>query len=82
MYNQPDPPKDPRKKQDPGKPDPGTGNERDGGDDALQSSPTDSRLDEKVIVNEQRSEKIVNTPAQGAANDSESQGNDEEIVNR
>ena len=48
----------------------------------MQSSPTDSRLDEKVIVNEQRSDKIVNSPAQAATNDSESTGNDEEIVNR
>ena len=81
MNNQQDP-KDPRKKQQPGNPDSKAGNEREGGDDALQSSPTDSRLDEKVIVNEQRSDKIVNSPAQAATNDSESTGNDEEIVNR
>ena len=82
MYNQQDPPKDPRKKQQPGKPDSNAGNEREGGEDALQASPTDSRLDEKVIVNEQRSDKIVNSPAQAATNDSESTSNDEEIVNR
>jgi len=81
MNYQQDPPKDPRKKQREGKPDSKAGNEREGADDALQSSPTDSRLDEKVIVNEQRSNKIVNSPAQAATNDSESQGNDEEIVN-
>ena len=56
---------------------------REGGDDALaEKDPTNSRLDEKVIVNEQRSDKIVNSPAQAATNDSESTGNDEEIVNR
>jgi general stress protein YciG len=55
---------------------------REGGDDSLtESSPTDSRLDEKVIVNEQRSEKIVNAPSQTAANTSENTGSDEEIVN-
>ena len=75
MYNQQDP-KDPRKKQQPANPDSKSGNEREGGDDALQSSPTDSRLDEKVIVNEQRSDKIVNSSAQAATNDSESTGND------
>lgn len=82
MNYQQEPPKDPRKKQQPGSPDPKVSNDREGADDALQSSPTDSRLDEKVIVNEQRSDKIVNTPAQGGINDSESSGNDEEIINR
>jgi hypothetical protein len=82
MLTNQDPPKDPRKKQQPGNPDSNLTNEREGGDDALQASPTDSRLDEKVIVNEQRSDKIVNAPAQSAANDSESTGNDEEIINR
>lgn len=38
---------------------------REGGDDALaESSPTDDRSDEKVIVNEQRENKIVNAPSQ------------------
>ena len=82
MNNQQDPPKDPRKKQQPGIPDSKAANGRESSDDALESSPTDSRLDEKVIVNEQRSDKIVNSPAQAATNDSESTGNDEEIVNR
>lgn len=55
---------------------------RNGGDDELaNSSPNDERSDEKVIVNEQRSDKIVNTPAQTAANTSETKGSDEEIVN-
>jgi hypothetical protein len=77
-----DPPKDPKKRPQPGSPDPEVTNGREGGDDALDASPTDSRLDEKVIVNEQRSDKIVNAPAQSAPNDSESSGNDEEIINR
>lgn len=38
---------------------------REGGDDALaETDPTDSRLDEKVIVNSQSENKIVNTPSQ------------------
>ena len=38
---------------------------REGGDDSLaQASPTDPRGDEKVIVNTQRADKIVNTPSQ------------------
>ena len=46
---------------------------REGGDDALaESSPTDDRSDEKVIVNEQRGNKTVNAPSQTAANTSES----------
>lgn len=82
-FNQ-EPPKDPRKKEKPGNPDSKvTNGGREGGDDALlDSSPTDSRLDEKVIVNEQRSDKIVNAPAQSGAHPSENIGNDEEIVNR
>lgn len=55
---------------------------REGGDDALaESSPTDTRSDEKVIVNEQRANKTVNAPSQTAANTSEASSNDEEIVN-
>jgi hypothetical protein len=54
---------------------------REGGDDAIaESSPEDSRLDEKVIVNEQRENKIVNAPSQTASNTSETTGNDEEIL--
>jgi hypothetical protein len=53
---------------------------REGGDDSLaDSSPTDSRSDEKVVVNEQRANKTVNAPSQTAANTSESSGNDDEI---
>lgn len=57
------------------------GAEREGGDDSLaNSSPTDSRSDEKVVVNEQRSNKTVNAPSQTAVNTSEGNSNDEEIV--
>lgn len=56
-------------------------NGREGGDDSLvNSSPTDSRSDEKVVVNEQRSEKTVNAPSQTAANTSEGSSNDEELL--
>lgn len=42
---------------------------REGGDDALsETTPEDSRADEKVIVNEQRSNKAVNAPSQTAVN--------------
>ncbi|HEV7331340.1 MAG TPA: hypothetical protein VGN63_09900 [Flavisolibacter sp.] len=38
---------------------------REGGDDALaETNPSDSRLDEKVVVNTQSENKIVNTPSQ------------------
>ena len=54
---------------------------REGGDDSLvNSSPTDSRSDEKVVVNEQRADKIVNAPSQTAANTSEGSSNDDEIL--
>jgi hypothetical protein len=56
-------------------------NGREGGDDSLvNSSPTDSRSDEKVVVNEQRGDKIVNGPSQTAANTSEGSSNDDEIL--
>ncbi|HEU4471755.1 MAG TPA: hypothetical protein VFR58_11760 [Flavisolibacter sp.] len=46
---------------------------REGGDDALaESSPTDERSDEKVIVNEQRGNKTVNAPSQTSAGTNES----------
>lgn len=54
---------------------------REGGDDSLiDSSPTDSRSDEKVVVNEQRANKTVNAPSQTAANTSEGSSYDEEII--
>lgn len=38
---------------------------REGGDDALaETNPSDSRMDEKVVVNSQSENKIVNTPSQ------------------
>ena len=56
-------------------------NGREGGDDSLvNSSPTDSRSDEKVVVNEQRGDKIVNGPSQTAANTSEASSYDDEIL--
>jgi hypothetical protein len=54
---------------------------REGGDDSLaESNPTDSNSDEKVIVNEQRGNKTVNAPSQTAANTSEENSNDDEIL--
>jgi hypothetical protein len=41
---------------------------REGGDDALaETNPSDSRMDEKVIVNSQNENKIVNAPSQSDA---------------
>jgi len=57
--------------------------EREGGEDSLKdSSPTDSRSDEKVIVNEQRGNKTVNAPSQTAVNTSEGNSFDEEIIDQ
>ena len=56
-------------------------NGREGGDDSLvNSSPTDSRSDEKVVVNEQRASKTVNAPSQTAANTSEGSSYDDELI--
>ena len=56
---------------------------REGGEDTLsESSPTDNRSDEKVIVNEQRANKTVNAPSQTAANTSEGNSYDEEILDQ
>jgi hypothetical protein len=58
-------------------------NGREGGDDALAgSSPNDLRSDEKVIVNEQRSNKTVNAPSQTASNSSEESSVDDEIIDK
>ena len=47
---------------------------REGGDDALaETHPSDSRLDEFVIVNEQKENKVVNTPSQTEVHTSESE---------
>jgi len=56
---------------------------REGGDDSLaESSPNDIRSDEKVIVNEQRGNKTVNAPSQTAANTSEGNSYDDEIIDQ
>ncbi|RYF87408.1 MAG: hypothetical protein EON98_00585 [Chitinophagaceae bacterium] len=53
---------------------------REGGDDALaETNPSDARLDEKVIVNEQSEQKIVNTPSQTDAHPSETGNTVDEI---
>ena len=76
--NRPPGPKD-RKKEQEDNSRPGSTPQRQGGDDSLaDSSPTDNRSDEKVIVNEQRENKIVNAPSQTGVNTSEGNGNDEE----
>lgn len=60
---------------------PGSSPGRAGGDDALaDSDPNDSKSDEKVIVNEQRSNKTVNAPSQTAANTSEDNASDDELI--
>ena len=54
---------------------------REGGDDALaETNTTDSRADEKVIVNEQREHKTVNAPSQTAVNTSEGISSDEDAI--
>ncbi|MGZ8543888.1 MAG: hypothetical protein ACXWV0_01265 [Flavisolibacter sp.] len=77
-------PRDPKEKNTQGpftSPEPEKALEREGGDDNLaDSSPTDNRSDEKVIVNEQRENKTVNAPSQTAAYTSGGSGNDEEII--
>jgi hypothetical protein len=51
---------------------------REGGDDSLaDSSPTDSRSDEKVIANEQRA---VNAPSDTAAQTSEGNSYDDDEI--
>jgi hypothetical protein len=55
---------------------------REGGEDSAEHiSPTDDNADEKVIVNEQREDKIVNMPSQTAVNSSEGTGSDEDVIN-
>ena len=54
---------------------------KEGGEDSVESiSPTDSRADEKVIVNEQREHKIVNAPTQATNVTSEETGSEEDIL--
>ena len=53
---------------------------REGGDDALsETNPSDSRLDEKVIVNTQSESKIVNSPSQSDAHVSEAENRVDEL---
>jgi len=59
---------------------PDTTPRREGGDDALaERNPSDSRLDEKVIVNEQSEQKIVNSPSQTDAHPVEGESRVDEI---
>jgi hypothetical protein len=54
---------------------------REGGDDALaETDPTDSRADEKVIVNEQRENKTVNRPSQTAVNTNGAASSDDDVI--
>ena len=53
---------------------------REGGDDSnAESNSSDDRMDEKVIVNEQREHRIVNSPSQTAAYSSEGDNSIDEI---
>ena len=59
---------------------PDTTPRREGGDDALaERNPSDSRMDEKVIVNEQSEQKIVNSPSQTEAHPGEGETRVDEI---
>lgn len=59
---------------------PDTTPRREGGDDALaEKNPLDSRMDEKVIVNEQSEQKIVNSPSQTDAHPGEGTNRVDEI---
>ena len=54
---------------------------RERGDDSLENTnPSDSRADEKVIVNEQSSNKTVNAPSQTAVNTSENESSDDDTL--
>lgn len=53
---------------------------REGGDDALaEANPSDNRMDEKVIVNEQSSQKVVNAPSQTDVHAAESEATVDDI---
>ncbi len=53
---------------------------REGGDDALaETNPSDSRMDEKVVVNTQSEQKIVNAPSQTEAHPSEGENSVDEL---
>ena len=54
---------------------------KEGGEDSLaETSPQDTKADEKIIVNEQREDKIVNVPSQTAAHTSELEANDDDVI--
>lgn len=54
---------------------------REGGEDSVaESSPYDSRDDEKVVVNKQRENKMVNIPSQSAVNINDETSSDEEVL--
>jgi hypothetical protein len=54
---------------------------KEDGDDSLENAnPSDSRADEKVIVNEQSGNKAVNAPSQTAVNTSENESSDDDTV--
>jgi hypothetical protein len=56
---------------------------REGGEDSLaESSPTDSRSDEKVVVNEHRGSKTVNGPSQTGTGTNEGHSYDEAIIDK
>jgi hypothetical protein len=53
---------------------------REGGDDALaETNPSDSRMDEKVVVNTQSEQKIVNSPSQSEPHLSEGESRVDEL---
>jgi hypothetical protein len=53
---------------------------REGGEDAIaETNPADGRLDEKVIVNEQQENKIVNSPSQTSAHTTEGENTVDEL---
>lgn len=53
---------------------------REGGDDAIaETNPADGRLDEKVIVNGQQANKIVNAPSQTGPHNSEGENTVDEM---
>jgi hypothetical protein len=71
LHAAPDPKNGPDKKE-PRFSDPDMTPRREGGDDALaETNPTDARADEKVIVNEQESNRTVNSAT--AADDTRSE---------
>lgn len=73
MKREIEPPRNTDKKKPQGADDAGAPESgREAGDEALQNaSPTDERADEKVIVNEQWEDKVVNAPTESGLSGSE-----------